>query len=206
MMLIDKIKKNTRQETTAANEKKMNIWPVLFRMVITFLVASFILFFVIPIGRISSGSMEPTLMVNDIGICYGLAYLNQEPQRGDVVIFTQTNAGDDETWIKRIVGIPGDYIQFLDGYVYIDGKLLEESYLGADMRTFCDRDFEVPENAYFVLGDNRINSWDSRWWEQPYVLEEDIKGKLVASIPLSKLIDAIKENILNIHQNDCHKF
>jgi len=147
----------------------------------------FILFrFVVAVGYISSGSMEPTLMTGDYMVENRLAYLIHEVRRGDVVSFRIN--GSHDIYCKRIIGIAGDHIEFHDGYVYLNGELLDESaYLGEDVETNCILSFDVPEDCVFVLGDNREKSTDSRFWENPYVPEKNIKAKYLFSIPLSKV-------------------
>jgi len=81
--------------------------------------------------------------------------------------------------LKRIIGVPGDEIEFHDGYVYINGAICDESaYLDKDIETNCDKSFTVPNNSYFVMGDNREHSTDSRFFESPYILEDDIMGRV----------------------------
>lgn len=139
-------------------------------------------------GVVPSESMQPTLDVADIVITNGLAYINDDPQRGDIVIFSGTE-GDikGEILIKRIIGLPGDSLMFVEGSVYINGQLYREDYLDEDMKTHSFMDYEIPEGCYFVLGDNRIDSYDSRYWNNPYITKNDIKGKTIMRIPLSKV-------------------
>lgn len=142
---------------------------------------------VILIGNVPSPSMEPNIHEGDYVIVNGLAYIREEPQRGDVVIFRTPEFGD-ETLIKRIIGVSGDSLVFVDGDLYLNGEKLQETYLPDDEETDSDRDFEeVPEGCYFVMGDNRENSYDSRFWVDPYVKLEDIDGKAMVIIPLSRL-------------------
>ena len=128
------------------------------------ILAYLLLSYVILWGVISSESMEPTLEVGDYAINNGLAYVTHEPQRGDIIIFTgHEQEMDGETLIKRIIGIPGDDLMFVDGNIYLNGKLLEEDYLPDGTKTYSQKDFEVPEDCYFVMGDNRDDSFDSRF-------------------------------------------
>ena len=142
-------------------------------------------------SKIPSGSMKPTLQVGDVAVANGLAYLRKEPQRGDIVIL-KSDATGDKTLIKRIIGLPGDSMMFVDGYLYINGELIYEEYLPGDMETNSNRDFEVPAGCYFVMGDNRTDSFDSRNWDNPYVPKENIKGKMIADIPVSRLIQTVR--------------
>ena len=80
---------------------------------------------VLMLSTITSGSMEPSLMTGDICIYNRLAYLSSTPERGDIVAFNEIDSGD--IYAKRVVGVPGNLIEFYDGYVYINGVLLDES-------------------------------------------------------------------------------
>ena len=154
----------------------------------TIIVLTWVAFFVVllsyvfMLARITSGSMEPTLMTNDICIYYRLAYVNHNPQRGDIINFKEKESG--EIYSKRVVGLPGDKIEFHDGYVYINNELYDESdYLDEDSDTKCLLTFNVPENSVFVLGDNRENSRDSRFFTYHYISYDDIKAKYLFTIP-----------------------
>lgn len=178
----------------------MNIrWRILFNLKeylkikvslfdVFIILGAFLLFaFVLKHGVIPSGSMEPTLNVGDVAVVNGLAYLTKEPQRGDIVIFRTEETGKDDL-IKRVIGVPGDSLMFVDGKLYINGELMIEEYVPENMETDSFRDFdEVPENCYFMMGDNRENSFDSRNWENPYVPKKNIKGKMLLCIPLSRI-------------------
>ena len=150
--------------------------------------------FVWKIGRIPSSSMEPTIYAGDIVIANGLAYINTTPQRGDIIIFKHRALGD-EILIKRIIGFPGDSLLFVDGRLYINGELFQENYLPEGTRTDSFKDFdEIPENCYFVMGDNRNVSYDSRGWTDPYVQEHDIEGRMFMDIPFGKIVSNLREH------------
>ena len=132
-------------------------------------------------GSVASKSMEPTLCVGDITIANRIAYSVRTPERGDIIFFKE----EGKVVSKRVIGIGGDVVTFSEGKVSINGELLDESaYLQDDVVTECDNTYEVPQGEVFVLGDNRQNSNDSRFWTEPYVKEEDIIGKLMITIPL----------------------
>lgn len=153
---------------------------------------------------IPSGSMEPTLMGGDRRdrvVVNRLAYRWGEPERGDIIVF-KVPEGEPVTaladgqkvndLIKRVIGLPGETITLQDGQVYVDGELLDEPYLREGTRTDPAPSgvdtFEVPEDAVFVMGDNRTNSHDARAWEHPWVPEEDIVGEAFLRIwPLGEL-------------------
>lgn len=137
---------------------------------------------VVIIGYTPSESMSPTMKIGDINIGFRGAYRTSQPKRGDIVSFYYE--GTKELLCKRIVGLPGETISFSSGYVYIDGELLDESeYLGDDVETNCVDSFEIPEGCYFMMGDNREASYDSRFWENPYISKDFIIGKCVIIFP-----------------------
>jgi signal peptidase I len=93
-------------------------------------------------------------------------YLFDPPERGDIVVLDPPVQGASKPYIKRVIGLPGEKIEFRDGFVYIDGEKLNEPYIDGGItecggREYC-RGFTVPEDSVFVLGDNRTNSSDSR--------------------------------------------
>ncbi len=126
---------------------------------------------------IPSGSMEPTLQVRDrlIAVKFPYVVLKEKPRFGDIVIFKPDWSRKD--FIKRVIGLPGDTIQVVKGVgVFRNGKLLEEPYVKAPPNYNWGPEV-VPEGKYFVLGDNRINSWDSHYWG--FLEQDDIEGKAV---------------------------
>ena len=146
---------------------------IVFAVVVAFIVNNFI----VVNATIPSCSMEPAIMTGDRLWAFRLSYLFEEPQRGDIVVFKWP---DDEKklFVKRIIGMPGDSVEIYGGAVYINGEKFEEDYLNEDMsKEGIWGVYEVPEGAYFVLGDNRNWSEDARYWENTYVYKDKIVGK-----------------------------
>lgn len=146
---------------------------------ITVLVVFGVKEYVIINANVPTGSMENTIMPGDNVFGFRLAYLNEEPQRGDVIFFPFP---DDETqkYVKRIIGMPGETVTIMDGKVYIDDSEvpLEEPYLKEEWTVKTGPYvFEVPEGHYFCMGDNRNRSADAREWKNPYVAKDKIIGK-----------------------------
>ncbi|MDO4478332.1 MAG: signal peptidase I [Lachnospiraceae bacterium] len=144
--------------------------------------------FVIVNARIPSSSMENTIMKNDRIFGNRLAYLSSDPERFDIVIFKYP---DDESklFIKRVIGLPGETVVIEDGKVYIDGSLepLDDSFCPEVPRGDYGP-FVVPEGHYFMMGDNRENSRDSRFWENKYVSRDQILGKAALRYwPINKI-------------------
>lgn len=143
----------------------------------------FLLFkYVLLFGIIPSSSMEPTLLSNSFAIINGTKYWWSSPERGDIIVFYSEEL--EETLIKRVIGLPGEEVSFEDGLVHINGRILSEPYLSSEEFTLAFQTFNVPEQEYFLLGDNRMNSYDSRSWKTPYIHLDQIKGKLLFSFVL----------------------
>lgn len=136
--------------------------------------------FIIANSRVPSASMENTIMTKDRVIGSRLTYYFNDPQRGDIVIF---HFPDDESiyYVKRIIGLPGDIIDIKDGHVYLNNSEtpLEEPYLKEPMEAEPDLHYEVPEDSYFMMGDNRNSSADSRRWHNTFVKREKIIAKVM---------------------------
>jgi len=126
---------------------------------------------------IPSGSMENTLLIGDhlimsrIGYDAGVPFTNwhvplwRNPHRQQVIIFKPPFAPDTPDYVKRVIGLPGDSIDIHDGSVWINGQRLAENYTTGRTDPYDSKmPFKVPENCYFVMGDNRGNSYDSRFW------------------------------------------
>ena len=116
---------------------------------------------------IPSESMLPTLEINDRLIIEKISYHFRKPKRGDVVVFSPTDALQEqnykEAFIKRVIGIPGDTVEVKNGEVFVNGEKLTESYILAPPN-YQYPPTKVPEGEYLVLGDNRNNSYDSHYW------------------------------------------
>ncbi len=171
------------------------------KMILWVLLVVFILDGIIFINaKIPSGSMENTVMTGDRIFGFRLAYgINvdflehdlitipmKDPERFDIVIFRYPE-NEKELYIKRIVGLPGESVEVKKGEIYINGEQIEQPFMEregqAEKKTsprseMGDGVYEVPEGCYFVMGDNRINSSDSRFWPTThYVKYEQIVGK-----------------------------
>jgi len=128
-------------------------------------------------------SMAPTLKSGEFFVLDKWEYRNEVPRRGEIVIFTLAEE-PNYFYVKRIVGIPGDKIKLTQQGVFVQSKgeraytKLAENYLPVQPIYYgFDRHFDVPEGKYFVLGDNRQHSKDSRYYVDPYVPQNRILGR-----------------------------
>jgi|688.fasta_scaffold468897_1 signal peptidase I len=122
-------------------------------------------FFIVSFDQVAGNSMVPTFKTNNLFLTNKLSYIWRNPQRGDVVQVIEP--AKNTFVIKRIVGLPNETITFKEGSVFINSNKIEESYLRKDTPTLYNRSaetttIEIPPNHYFVLGDNRMFSIDSR--------------------------------------------
>lgn len=140
-------------------------------IVLAFVIALFLNHFVIVNANVPTGSMQDTIQPGDRLIGSRLAYLKSEPERGDIIIF-RFPLDEEENYIKRVIGLPGEHIEIRDGLVYIDGSSqpLEETYLREEWYEKNDGiSYDIPQDCYFVMGDNRNNSLDGRYWAEEAV-------------------------------------
>ncbi len=171
------------------------VWEWIKSILIALLLALFIRTFIVQAYKIPSGSMEPTLLVGDYILVNKLAYgirnpikdgyivMWGKPHRKDIVVFAwPVNPKID--FIKRVIGLPGDTVQIVNKKVYVNGKLLKEPYVRHTDKNILPagispRDnygpIKVPPGDVFVMGDNRDESYDSRFWG--FVPIKNIKGK-----------------------------
>ncbi len=196
---MESIAENKKTEQTmtdneSSDRKKGVVRENLEAIAIALLLALFIRAFLVQPFKIPSGSMEDTLLIGDrIFVCkfsYGvrLPFSNKvmipvgEPERGDIVVFKYPRDPDLD-FIKRVIGLPGDEVRLVNGRIFINGKRWEDKaghYNGPD-KPFAGlpaRNFGpimVPDGNYFVMGDNRDNSNDSRGWG--FVPFDNLRGK-----------------------------
>lgn len=158
----------------------------------TFVVCTILAFCCLAVGcsgwayKITTDNMFPAMKTGDI--CFVNKFDDSAVQRFDIVVFNapedikQGEKGDVKS-ISRIIGLPNEKIEIRQGRVYINDKLLDEPF---NKVTDTENDFPammIPENEYFLLGDNRPQSVDSRFWKKPTIAKTDIVGKVAQIIP-----------------------
>ncbi len=188
-------KLKTQPEEHIEKRKKSKFRENLEAVLIAILLALFIRAFIVQAFKIPSGSMKPTLQIGDHILVNKFTYgvrlpfsditviPGGKPERGDIIVF-EYPVEPDKDFIKRVVGVPGDIVEIRDKKVYVNGEPVENGYT---MYTedhiipgeINERDnyspVKVPENQFFVLGDNRDNSYDSRFWG--FVEARAVKGE-----------------------------
>ena len=131
---------------------------------------------VLMLNFIPSGSMEGTIRTGDfvLGTRYDIG--EGDIERYDILVFALPDE-PDTVYIKRVIGLPGETVVVCDGSVYADGVRLDDSFVKNPMNTKGDGTYVVPDGCYFVMGDNRNQSEDSRFWTEKYVPVENVEGK-----------------------------
>lgn len=180
-----KSKKNNTAKNNEEKQKKSKLREAISFMtpiVVALIIAIFLKTCIFANIVIPTGSMLNTIQEGDRIIASRLAYINDEPQRYDIIIFKYP---DDETQLfaKRIIALPGETIEVKNGIVYITDKNGNKSTARTDFITNCIPTgnfgpYTVPLGSYFVMGDNRNDSWDSRYWDNKTVKKGKIIGKV----------------------------
>lgn len=151
------------------NKKKKQVKEIfawISCLTIAMLISLLVNKFIFTIMYVPSGSMIPTLSVGD-RIITTRTYFNKAIERGDVVVFRPQEDTKHKFYTKRVIGMPGDRIRIVQGDIYINGERLAEPYI-KDKGDYCGS-YVVPKGKYFLLGDNRTNSLDSRFWNNPFL-------------------------------------
>lgn len=180
-----KSKKNNTAKNNEEKQKKSKLREAISFMtpiVVALIIAIFLKTCIFANIVIPTSSMLNTIQEGDRIIASRLAYINDEPQRYDIIIFKYP---DDETQLfaKRIIALPGETIEVKNGIVYITDKNGNKSTARTDFITNCIPTgnfgpYTVPLGSYFVMGDNRNDSWDSRYWDNKTVKKGKIIGKV----------------------------
>lgn len=159
------------------------------RVILTALIIAFAVNNYIAVNaKVPTGSMETTVMTGDRIIINRLAYISEPPKRGDIISFYFPD-NEKKNLLKRIIALPYETIEGKDGIIYINGEPLEEDFTSVVFQEDFGP-YTVPEDCYFVMGDNRNNSFDSRYWIHKFVPFDSIVGKAEFSyFPTFKILN-----------------
>lgn len=197
-----------------------HVLDVVFNIVVIVAIVAGIRTFLVSPFQVEGSSMTSTLEDTEYIVINKLVYFLDTPKRGDIVVFRPPN-DESKYYVKRVIGLPGDTVSIRDGYVYLkeagaqQAVKLDETYLDArnQGKTFRHppgqgdpsfQEFVVPEDRYFVMGDNRQGSLDSRSFTlpngqaEPFVSRNSIKGRVwFVALPISK-IHALEAPVYNL--------
>ena len=150
-----------KEQKKKSAKKEMFEWV---RVIVIAVVAALVLnCFIIINSVVPSGSMESTIMTGSRMFGFRLAYLFNGPEQGDIIIFKYP-VDESQTFVKRVIGVPGDTVEIKGGVTYVNGEVLDEPYLNETPYELDFGPYVVPEDSYFVMGDNRNHSNDARYW------------------------------------------
>lgn len=174
------VEEENKMGTAEAVVREILSWvvPIAAAMVMAWVLKNYVLIN----SDVLTGSMENTLIPGDRLIGSRFSYWRNGPERGDIVVFHYPD-NEEELYVKRVIGLPGETVDIRDGLIYIDGseEPLTENYLKEEWTVATgDYHFEIPEDSYLMMGDNRNDSWDARYWTNTYVQREKILGKAYA--------------------------
>ncbi len=141
------------------------------------LIAAFIMIFIARAYTVNGDSMLPTLQHGERLLVDKISYRFIEPSRGEIIVF-KNPADTSEQFVKRVIGLPGDKVAIIQGVVYVNDQPIEEDYIFAPARIGFPAQI-VPEGTYFVLGDNRNNSEDSRFSRVGFLPRNLIVGRAI---------------------------
>jgi signal peptidase I len=176
---IENLKKKNMKK-----RKKSMIRELLETVISAGIIAFIIITFIGQVTVVRGASMEPTLHDNERLIANKISYRFETPERGEIIIF-RPPLEIKRNYIKRIIGVPGDEIEIANGEVYVNGEKLEEFYIENRSHGNMPPTI-VPDDSFFVLGDNRPNSSDSRYWG--FVPRKNVVGKAwVVFWPLNRI-------------------
>ena len=180
MATVEESTLNSRPPLANRDVKSESFQPparVVVREIIETLLLTLFIFWLVNTAtgryRVQGHSMLPTLHEGEYLIINKLSYQLDDPGRGDIIVLHYPRDPSRE-YIKRIIGLPGDQVEVSDGQVQVNGRLLREPYLEGTP-TYQTQSWTVPDNHFFVLGDNRNNSSDSRDWS--FLPRNEIVGK-----------------------------
>ncbi|MBE5817669.1 MAG: signal peptidase I [Clostridiales bacterium] len=177
---------NQTESKAQKKDIKKDIRDTLITIVSALILAIVLNTFVFQLIEVSKTSMVPTLQDSEVVFLNKTAYWFGNPKSGDIIVFSRKESGQTVNYVKRVIGVPGDVIEIKGGKVYRNGHTLVEPYLA--VTTYGDIYCEIPEGKYFVMGDNRNVSLDSKDNEFGLMLESEVVGKVAFKVrPFGKI-------------------
>lgn len=162
-----------------SNSFKREVFSWIKTIAIAFIIAFLIKSFIFRPVYVVGASMEPTLSNGQVLLMWKLDYKIGDPDRGDIVVIKEDQDKlDHKSLIKRVVGLPGETLEIRNGKVYINDEELSPDYVSVDTNGNGLTKVEIPEGMYFVMGDNRSNSRDSRDSTVGLISRDNIEGKV----------------------------
>jgi signal peptidase I len=199
-----------QQDNTTINARNTGRRPAkrphLAREIVETLVLTLLIFlvirFVIQSYHIDGASMQPGLDTNELVVVNKIAYMFHPPERGDVIVFHNPH-NTQEDFIKRVIGLPGDTVRSDSTHIWVNDTQLNESAYISQPANLIAKVWTVPANSYFVMGDNRPNSEDSRSPNVDMIPKDYIIGKAVMVFwPLNAIhfIDTFRDTYKDIKE------
>lgn len=179
---MDKKRKKKEMDSGVVKEKKgtgdfkRNIIALVTGTLIGIIVALAVFKFILITAVATGADMEGTISSGDRILGTRLDVEEGDIERYDILLFSPSD-DPEKLCLKRVVGLPGETIEIRDGEVYADGRLLDDSFVRYPMNRRGDGIYTIPEGCFFFLGDNRNNSYDSRFWDEKFVPLDNIKAK-----------------------------
>ena len=181
-----------REKLEDSKLKKVLVW--VFEIVVTLIFAVLTSMMLFQSVTMQESSMEPTLAVGSRYFVNKLAYKTSSPQRGDIIVFRTNGSADAALHIRRVIGLPGETIQIVNGRILINGEAYKEGkdFPSINNPGMAANAITLEAGEYFVLGDNRNNSEDSRYGDIGKVNKKYITGKLWFQISPKKDIGPLE--------------
>lgn len=183
-------KLRTKVKAPLENEKLRGILRWIFEIAVTLVFAAVVAIFLFQTVTMQESAMEPTISVGDQYLMNRFSYKIGSPERGDIIVFKNNSSDDAALHIRRVIGLPGEVIQIKNGQILINGEVYAEgdAFPTITSAGLATNPVSLEAGEYFVLGDNRNNSEDSRYSDIGKVKKKYIIGKLWFAVsPVNKI-------------------